>query len=79
MGFIWYGNIIRDIHKNALKSRFRIINWTKNVKSINIDGHVKWKTCVLIEVTIFLTHLLNWWYWTCKHIRSHYFFGKRVL
>ena len=33
-----------------------------------VDGHVKWKTRVLIEVTIFSTYLLNWWCWTWQHI-----------
>ena len=44
-----------------------------------VDRHVKRKTCVLIEVFIFLTHLINWWCWTWQHIRFHYFFGKRFL
>ena len=49
------------------------------MNSLNIDGPVKWKTCVLMGVTIFLTHLLNWWYWTWQHIRSHYFFWQTVF
>ena len=61
------------------KSSFRKIISTKKVNWINIDVQVNWKTCVLIGVTIFLTHLLNWCYWTWQHIRSHHFFGKRFL
>ena len=49
------------------------------MNSINIGGQVKWKTCVLIRVTIFSPHLLIWWYWTWQHIRSHYFFVKLFL
>ena len=33
----------------------------------------------LIGVTIFLTHLLNWRYWTWQHIRSRYFFWQTVF
>ena len=49
------------------------------MNSINIDGQVNWKTCVLIGVTIFLTHLLDWWYWTWQHIRTRYFFFWKTV
>ena len=50
---------VRALPDYPLQPSFKKIISTKNVNSINIDGQIKWKTCVLIRVTIFLTHLLN--------------------
>ena len=47
------------------------------MNSINIDGQIKWKTCVLIGVTIFLTHLLNWWFGRTLDLTT--FGGKQFL
>ena len=49
------------------------------MKLINIDGHVKQKTCVLIEVTIFSAHLLNGYVELGGTLDLTTIFGKRFL